>query len=364
LSTSLTLEHERFREGRSELELRSRVSAFLYPLAVSNSNDFRLTQGDGGADTRTSRGVLLLSGRLPGERLLRGDISYEIQPEVRLEGVRVELEQRLDRDLLVRAILSRLFGEDQETGLTLGLNWRFARAIVGLSAGYSDRRGFELGAGMSFSVGRDPYSGVWFTRAETLANSGAAGARVFLDQDLDGVFGAHDRPLPGVRFEGAGEDLSTDDEGVVLLPGYSPYQGTPLSVDAESLEDPFWVPGQTGLNVITRPGRATRVDFPVLPTGEVDGTVYLRQGDEQSPVSNVRLELVNEAGKVIKKTRSSFDGFYLFEGVLAGRYRLKVNARQLSRLRLAEPAPRRVRIEAAGEVVSGVDLVLKRADPP
>ncbi len=78
-------------------------------------------------------------------------------------------------------------------------------------------------------------------------------------------------------------------------------------------------------------------------------------------MSKVELQLLDgAAGEVVQEVSSAFDGFYLFERVLPGRYTLRVNPDQLARLHLASPGEREITL-GSGEVVSGVDLVITEA---
>jgi hypothetical protein len=100
------------------------------------------------------------------------------------------------------------------------------------------------------------------------------------------------------------------------------------------------------------------VDFPVVASWEVDGTVYLRRGDGLAEASRVRLELLDAAGNVSASVETVFDGFYLFERVDPGRYVLRVAPQQAERLGLEVP-PERELVVGEGEVLSGVDFVLE-----
>ena len=43
-------------------------------------------------------------------------------------------------------------------------------------------------------------------------------------------------------------------------------------------------------------------------------------------LSGVEIELLDKAGRVVKSTRSEYDGFFLFESVPYGQYRLRIAA--------------------------------------
>ena len=183
---------------------------------------------------------------------------------------------------------------------------------------------------------------------------------MFLDRNQNGRFDEGDEPLSGVRFQRR-DAVKTDDNGIAFLTGLSSYRPHDLSIDVASLEDPYWLPIRDGVEIVPRPGKTILVEFPVTATGEVDGTVFLRRGSELREVANVRLQLVDADGSIVKEVKSQFDGFYLFDFVPPGRYLLRVSPAQVARLELRVPPAEEIVIEADGNVVSGVDLVLDRA---
>ena len=64
-------------------------------------------------------------------------------------------------------------------------------------------------------------------------------------------------------------------------------------------------------------------ELAVAPTGEVEGVI---NGPEGTPMPGVQLELVDGTGQVVARTMSEYDGFFLFDRVAYGRYRLQLAA--------------------------------------
>jgi len=116
------------------------------------------------------------------------------------------------------------------------------------------------------------------------------------------------------------------------------------------------------------PKRRTRrsgiLDFPVVPTGEVDGTVFLRKGDLEMAVSHAQLQLVDARGKVVQEVKSTFDGFYLFKMVPLGKYILRVSPEQIQRLNLKPPPDQKVILNADKPVLSDMDFTVEPVDLP
>jgi len=185
----------------------------------------------------------------------------------------------------------------------------------------------EVGAGLqlAFSFGPDPIGGGLRVSNEKLARTGQASVAVFLDEDGDGHWSPGERALPDVSVE-AGYRAAlkpTDASGRAVIEGLEPHRPVLIAIDEASLPDPFLKPARKGIVVTPRPGIATDVAIAVSPTGEVEGTIH---GLEGAPLAGVDLELLDEGGVVAAAAMSEYDGFFLFQNVPYGRYRLKLAA--------------------------------------
>jgi hypothetical protein len=94
--------------------------------------------------------------------------------------------------------------------------------------------------------------------------------------------------------------------------------------------------------------QALIVDFPVIVTGEITGTVTRNE----RPAPSVCLELVAANGTVIKTATAAYDGFYNFAGIRPGTYSVRVNGAE----------PRTVTI-SAGHTFEGADFSLAGEKP-
>ena len=68
---------------------------------------------------------------------------------------------------------------------------------------------------------------------------------------------------------------------------------------------------------------AAKLEIAVAPTGDVEGEIH---GLEDTPRGGIELELVDPLGKVAATAFSEFDGFFSFERVPYGTYRLQISA--------------------------------------
>ncbi len=353
---------ERRESGVMTLDAVNRLSMFVGGVSGSNTVNFNLRRGGGTPTTTAASGSLLLNGRI--ERLnLRGSLAYTIDPEAQFTNASFTADYQFKRGSSARATLNQGLTGDLPTTVSVGIFHIIKFVAIGANASVSDDGRFAAGLTFTFSTGREPRKGSFERSPRGMARSGAASALVFLDRNLDGTLDEGDRPLEGVRFRRR-RDVATDEDGVAFITGLSAYQPTDLVLDPGSLEDPYWVPTRKGVEIVPRPGKTALLDFPVVPTGEIDGIAYLRRGEVVTEVSNVALQLVDQGGKVVAEVKSAFDGFFLFEFVRPGRYRVRVSPEQVARLRLVAPPAQEVTIgvvDDEGEIVSGLEFVLERA---
>ncbi|WP_143131022.1 carboxypeptidase-like regulatory domain-containing protein [Roseospirillum parvum] len=350
---------DRTEAGYTVFDVSTRTSYSSGGLIASNQLSAVRTSGDGTESSTSVGGTFDMNYRFEDTQV-RGSVGYSWLPLRRVDSISVSADHDLDEDTNVNAGLSYTLGQNRRATVNAGLSHTFSFAAMNVNGTYGEGGDYGFGLNMSFSLAREPHSGMPVMRSERAANSGAVAARAFLDNDGDGSFTEGDEPLEEVGFEGFGEPGErTNAEGVALLGGVSAGRPTDVVLDEATLEDPFWVAPRPGVSVVGRPGAVAEVDFPVVPTGEIDGTTYLVKPDgERTEVSNTRLELVDAEGRVVATTRSEYDGFFLFDLVPPGTYRLRVEPDQLDRLGLSmDPLPEMDL--AASDTLLGLTVTLR-----
>ena len=308
------------RDGRDRYLVRGELnqSARLGKLHLANRWSVEVDNED-----VASRGRSTLHGRL-WNLPLRGRLAYELWPEPELRNLSLDLRWQptahhstsleLDYDVANHVAMLRASLERPTASQIL---------TMALEASTDSRFAVRFGTrlGLRRSSQRQRYR--W--QSDTRATQGVVEALVYLDHNGNGTFDGADEPLPEVAFDvdGGRHAVATDSRGVAAL-AISNYRQTELTVAEGTLDDPYWLSTQRGFAVQTRPGQTCSVEFPIVVTGEVDGTVCVSQPDGCRAVGGIVLELLNPHGEVVATTRSQYDGFYLLEKILPGSYRLAV----------------------------------------
>lgn len=354
LPVAVEFRRDRLESGAEYREAGARISAYVSGTSLTSQYRWQSLAGLESAD-----GALQISRRVAGTGV-RGQVNYLLQPEDELSNVSLVADRALGRGYQLNLGVSRGFIEPQ-TFYTAGLNKVLGDYALGISASYSTREEGVLGARLFMALGRDPRSGRWLRNAQPMADTGAVSARVFLDRNLNGVHDADERPVPGAEFviNGARSPVRSDAEGRAYLSRLMPRQFADIAVDPASLEDPQWTAQPAGLRLLPRPGHVAALDFPVIMTSEIDGTVYTLDRGVRRGVGGVEFELHDRHGAVVRRATSASDGFYIVPAVPPGEY-LLVSPDHIRRFLREDTGVRLIRVPADGEFVSGVDFVLDR----
>jgi len=318
-------------------------------------------------DSRSGSSSSQIDGYLQGTSQLgpvrlRGVVNYDIEPEPEITGVELSNFWRIDDQLSSELILNHEFENQETSGARLKFNWNNGKFILSPEV-YADTDGkYEGQVSLNMSFGQEPRSGTLKTSSSPLADTGGISARVFNDNNLNQVFDKGDTPIPDARVKAvqSHRNARTDAKGIAFLTGLEKYKATDVTVDTDSLEDPFQEPLTKGRSVVPRPGHVDLIEIPVVTTGEIDGTL-LREGKDgtKRPLANRTVQLIDAQGNLAQEVRSEYDGFYLFMGVKPGEYDVKVKPGDEPGRGMIDILPQRVTIGKDGTVASYKDIVFK-----
>jgi hypothetical protein len=365
LSVSLEASHEVLMSGAHPWSLASRVSTVWAGTALSQS--LRTTRQPG--QSKATQGVLQLSRRAM-DTGFTAQLEHGVLPRCTARSLTIMADRTL-RDGY-RGTLGLLHNRmDKSTLVSAGMSKRFEQVAVAVTGSYGSDRHVALGLQLFMSLSRDPRTGSWQAQSRPLAGSGSVSVRTFLDRNLNGVMDLGDEPVAQaglVYNQGGRYPGRTDAHGLLKIDGLPAYLPLNLSVDSSTLEDPQWRAASEGVRVLPRPGVTQVIDVPVLDTAEIEGTISLLDAKGKAkPVADVRLEWVNESGRVLASTRSASDGYYLLHQVRPGKGRLRVAPEQAQALQLSGQLSRELQVPGNGHGLPEQNLLLERlekSEPP
>lgn len=256
---------------------------------------------------------------------LRGGLSYVLKPDA------VAREYFLDSNLNVAQDMSMNFGLTYAplTGITRytsGLNWQLPQVTLSPRITYDSDGEYSGIVYAAFSLAPRPDRAGVMVSGRSLATNGVVAARVFVDHDGSESFSKGDEPLPNVtvRAPQAFRTGKTDERGTAYLVGMSSTRATDVVLATETLPSTQMISKHAGNSVRPRPTAVAVVDFPVIPTGEIDGHVYTSQLGKRVPLAGAMVELRNADGKVVAFKVSAHDGFFEFVDIAHAAYVLNL----------------------------------------
>lgn len=307
--------------GNDSLEGNARISTTIDRFSITGEVDWRMHQGGSGPDPPDIIEAALLGNGTIGRTRVRGELRWRLSPENRFHSATVVAERRIGERTAVRGQL----GYDRFPGrFRAGLGYvrefeKFSLSLVGEAA--SDGS-VAAGLNLALSLGPDPRGG-FRVASEKLAANGSVLARVFRDDNGDGI------RAPGEPYEKdvqlmvarAPTAETTDERGELIIDGLEPHRPVRIGIDATSLPDPLIQPAGLGVAVTPRPGLPLVINLPLVPAGEILGTLV---GTNGGGMEGMDIELLDAKGQVVATVRTDFDGFFLFEGIPYGEYRLRL----------------------------------------
>ena len=345
-------------DGSSRLIVGSRLSFNIKQLSASTELKWEKDSSRVGTDNQSRlEASLRLSGRVGGIRL-RGEAQFGLTGDSGFRESKLTGEWRAGEKSDWRAELGYSVAGSRAR-VALGHTRRFRHfALTGQIEAASDGS-VAAGLSLAFSLGPNPQSGGIRVASEKLASSGQAFAVVFQDENADGI------RQPGEPLEKSVEltaGLSargepTDAKGRTVIDGLQPFEPVLIGIDASSLPDPFIQPATTGIVVTPRPGVPVIIELPLVAAGEISGNLQ-REGGKT--LSGVDIELLDKNGSVVKRTRSEYDGFFLFEFVPYGKYRLRVAALSANVVGIQAELPTLAEL-GRGKPVADLGIVIARA---
>ncbi len=362
IPASVRARYETFNQGSARLEINQQTSFGVRSARLSNELNLVNQNGATGLN-----GQLLFNTHL-GNYNVRTQSAYTVTPTPKFLDIQASFDKAPD-DYSKKWFYSGSLGwgfASKVASASIGANRRLDRFTIGVNA-LADTRGVVgFGLNISTSFGREPIYNRWRETANALGNSGSVVARVFEDSDGSGRFGPDSRIIQGARFsvEAGNQVRNISRGGVTVIDGLAPYTAINFRVDPESLDNPDLIqPDEINTAIIPRPGTMGIIDIPLRINGSIEGQVDIGAGSNKRPQGGLNIEILDANGKVIKKGRSEYDGYFLIPGVPIGKYTVRVAADQLKILELATPQVKPVEITRKNPYPGSVYIRLGAGGP-
>ncbi|WP_260483042.1 carboxypeptidase-like regulatory domain-containing protein [Sphingomicrobium flavum] len=315
-----TTSYRKYEDGSSALSAAGRINVMVDRFNLATELDWERQRFDGLTPARERLAARFVgSGRI-GDVRVQGDVDWNVTGG---GGV-------------TRAGVNAYWSQSETVDWDAGLVWepsadrvrarvghirKFDFASVALTAEAASDGSVAAGFNMAFSI--DAPGGSFRPTSQTLARTGAIEALIFRDDNGNGLRDEGEPLQKGATLT-AGQyatEQESGDDGMIRMAGLQGHTPVAVGVDTSMLADPTLVPSDKLRVVTPRPGVTAKLVIPLVGSGEVEGMLL---GVSGLPKEGVELQLVDMQGKTVSSTRTAFDGYFLFEKVAYGDYRVRL----------------------------------------
>ncbi len=303
-------------------------------------------------------GTSRLQGRL-GRIYSRFGVDYTLYPVNEITSYEAEFNRSITSQLQAELTLRDSRINDLKSA-DLGLSWQSDKFSVTSNINYDSEDNWQLGVYSRFSLGFDTQNNHYFVSKQSLTTTGTLMLRVFIDQNNNGVMDKNEQGVSGVKVKGLQNyrQAVTDEQGIALLTSMPANRTTDIVLDKDSFSDPFLVPAHDGFSITPRAGFIEYMDYPLNNSSEVEGVVYVQEGETNEVKPYAKIALLDKQGNKVAQTQAAYDGYYLFTDLRPGEYQAVIEDNYKDNKGLKETQNITVNLSPQGDVVMGVDFVL------
>jgi hypothetical protein len=333
-------------DGTKQVEAAARLSANLNRFNLASEVTYRKQLLSSGSAPPAELNIGLIGSGRVGDVRLRGSTSFDVSPRARFRTAELSAywsaSDTVDWEGAVAYDAAGHRGRVRLTHVR-----RFDTMGIALTGEAATDGSVAFGINLNFSL--DPSHGINLSR-RPLAQAGIVRATVYRDLNDNGIRDASE-PLEKGALVTTGThqaERKTDARGSVTIGGLTAFTPVPVGIDATSLEDPMLTPRKALQVVVPRPGVPAEVQIGLVGGGDIEGAIVRSGG---LGFEGLDLELLDPSGKVVATTRTDFDGFFLFERVPYGSYRVRISREAARAAKVAGDLGVSATVDAAKSVV-------------
>jgi hypothetical protein len=224
--------------------------------------------------------------------------------------------------------------------------------------------GHAFQQGFSGSIAYDPAADMIIPSNRDQVNRSGAAVRLFVDSNENGLFdeGEEIVPAKAIRLDRSANILMGSD-GILRITQLQSYWKYRLDIDITALPNPNLAPKLKSFSFVAEPNRFRKIDIPLYQTGIIDGFVLYEKNGQTQGQGGLRLELMREGeSEPVEIIRTFSDGSFYSYGLLPGKYKLRIDPKQLEFMQVNSiPCQLEFEIKALadGDYLEGLTMVLR-----
>jgi len=280
----------------------------------------------------------------------------------KLLTLKAEIEKRVSKAYISASYQRNMQFDNNTFNLNFKYYFSFARTAVSVFSS-NNKVSIAEGAQGSLAFGGDDY-----VQAGNNTSVGKGGILLypFLDLNQNGIFdkGEHLVLLNSVRISG-GMPIISEKDSLVRISGLNAFSSYIVEFTDNGLENIAWQFTYKTYQILVDPNQFKRVDIPIISMGEVNGMVYLKEGDNLNGIGRITFQIYDKEGNKVTEILSEYDGYLNYLGLKPGVYKACLDPDQLQNLNLTvSPLCHEFTIQTTedGDIVNGLDFTLTKTN--
>ncbi|MCL1137466.1 carboxypeptidase regulatory-like domain-containing protein [Shewanella pneumatophori] len=313
--------------GSDNAQANFLLSGQLYSLSLSNELRWSsLNKLDSWSDR------IAISGRL-NDWQVRSYVDVEISPELTLNQWVSNLNTAINDNANYQVELRYQPNSDTEFSIRNSIAYFFDFGSLRLDVDNASNGDWFAQMKWNSALLWDTEQDRWLIDRMSYINTGTVKIIAFQDDNANGEFEAEEQPISGLRFSGHSQsNKQTDQNGELLVTQLQTNRQQKLTLNENSLADPFLLPAAHIISVNPHPGHIQPILFPVMYTAEVEGEVVWQQSGLAA--TGKLLELQSSNSDKTYQARVEYDGIFIFDQILPGDYQLFLDSEPIRSVKL------------------------------
>lgn len=341
-----------FVDGSSGYTFDSNLSTVVKGVNIANRIQRQISTSPNGQSAAQSVGSFLLSKLIAGYSV-RANLDYTSNQQTLPQSGSIRAEKFFTGNVLLTGVIQRQLYGQRYNIYNFGLGKIFSKYIVRTNIGFNDsnQQNYTIGFNVSTNIGFDKNKNDLFMSNKSLTQSTTALAHVYYDKNDNKIFDdGIDIPAPNATFsvDGMQNPAISDENGSAYITGLSPYNPHFVELNTSQLENSYSIPTVSNKNIIAHSSIIKPLNIPLVLTGEIEGYIFLQKDDNpEQALSAAEVEIVNaKTNTIYAKTTSKFDGYYLFNNVPEGEYKIRLSKHDLKALKAKQKVVQKVKVDS------------------
>lgn len=246
--------------------------------------------------------------------------------------IRTELEKRIFVNGYLNLSYEKNYISDINN-IELGLRYDFSFAQTRASVRKTNDE-YRTQQGISGSLLHDPKSGLTQFNNYTSIGKGSILLIPYLDLNGNGKRERGEPRAKGLKIISNGGRIKRRKDNSILISDLEAYANCNIELDPSGFDHVSWKLLKKNYSVVVSPNFVKSIDVPVSVFGEVSGQIVQLNDEDEKGIGGIGITIYNEKGIQVAQTKSEFDGYFSYMGLLPGKYTAKIDMVKLKELEL------------------------------